>query len=119
MNTMNIHYVLIGCLGGVFPDIIRLLKLGSTGDFTAPAYLKQGFFYVILVLQILFGGFIVYMLHVSDNLQAIVYGYAAPQIFTSLAAGVVRTSSDQAGMNITEPHNRSKLSIRKAIVNFY
>jgi hypothetical protein len=92
---MEPRLILLGCLGGMIPDVIRLIKLGDTGDYTAPDYLRKGFFYFILLLQILFGALMVYVFKVQDNLQALVYGYAAPQIFTSAASAIIKRSSEK------------------------
>lgn len=81
-------FILLGCLGGFLPDVIRFIKLGNDGKYTMPDYLGKGFFWIVLALQVGLGALMVYLFNVHDNLQAVVYGYAAPQIFTSVASGI-------------------------------
>ena len=91
-------FILLGCLGGLFPDILRLIKLGPDSDYQAPDYLKKGFSYFVLILQVGLGAFIVYVTNTHYVLQAIVYGYAAPQIFTSLASVVIKKAGNETGV---------------------
>jgi hypothetical protein len=110
---MNTHFIVLGCIGGLIPDVIRLIKIGDTGIYRLPDYLKSWFFYFILILQVSFGGFLIYILKIDDALQALVYGYAGPQIFTSLAARLITPITSDAnhpqnpGFVHSEPQNQN------------
>jgi len=119
------HYILLGCLGGIIPDVLRLLKLGDNDIYKTHDYLKQGFFYVILLLQILFGALVVYVLRVQSNLEALVYGYAAPQVITTVAAGIIKRAAGPANPEVhkttkaAEYVGKGTLNFKEAVNNCY
>jgi hypothetical protein len=73
---------LLGCAGGLLPDILRIIK--SRHDGTMPAYLKSIMFYVGLLFLVLLGGAASWLLAATDLKQAIAYGFAAPEIISDL-----------------------------------
>jgi hypothetical protein len=81
------EYIIYGCLGGMFPDILRIIK--NRYEPSLPNYLKSVNFYLGLVLLILLGGFLVYLKESKDIIEALAIGYSGPQIFSSLAASVL------------------------------
>ena len=110
---MGTNFILLGCLGGIIPDIIRLLKLREDGKYFIPDYLTTVFFWIVLILQIGLGALVVYLMDVNDKLQAVVYGYAAPQIFTSVASGIIsRTGGDQGSSKGQHPNAKAKRDLR-------
>jgi hypothetical protein len=81
------EYIIYGCIGGLFPDILRIIK--NRYEPSLPNYLKSGNFYLGLVLLILLGGFLVYLKAPEDIIEALAIGYSGPQIFSSLTASVL------------------------------
>ena len=79
MNTL----IIFGLVGGALPDVLRIIK----GKYEQmPGYFKNGMFYFGLLLQIAVGGFVIYLLKPTNELQAVLMGYAAPSILTNLAS---------------------------------
>jgi hypothetical protein len=76
--------VAIGCAGGVIPDLIRIAK--SRYDTTFADYLKRPNFWVGLAVLVGLGGLAVLIGGVTTVPQALIYGYAAPELFSRLAA---------------------------------
>lgn len=92
MNPLIIY----GLVGGALPDIIRIIK-GKQDQM--PTYFKNGFFYLGVVLQIAVGGFVVHLLKPTNELQAVLIGYAAPSIFTNLASKFEREETTKSAAN--------------------
>jgi len=78
--TINWTYFLIGCIGGLIPDLIRIAKsdLTSMPNFRDPRYWIQA-----LVL-ILLGG--VAGVLAKSTQEALAFGYSAPEILSRLGA---------------------------------
>lgn len=76
--------LLYGFLGGLLPDVIRLISNRHNPEL--PAYLKSVNFYLGLVLLVLLGGGAVYLLQPTGTLEALSIGYSAPQLVSSLLA---------------------------------
>lgn len=90
MPASELIYVLLGCLGGVLPDIIRIIK--NRYKLSIPEYLKTGSFWLGFLLMVLIGGLAAWVFSPTSAREAIVYGYAAPQLFSSLVAKEIRHS---------------------------
>lgn len=87
MPTFNLTIALVGCLGGLLPDVLRLIK--NRYKATLPAYLKRAPFWTGLALQVLLGGVTTWLLGADKASYALVVGYAAPQLITQLVAGAL------------------------------
>jgi len=90
MPVFNLEYVLLGCVGGVLPDVIRIIK--NRYKLSMPEYLKTSSFWLGLLLMVLIGGLAAWAFSTSSAKEAIIYGYAAPQLFSSLAAEEIKSS---------------------------
>jgi hypothetical protein len=84
MASFDVFLFGLGCAGGLIPDILRLIKNRHTG--TTPAYFKKVFFWLGLVLMVALGGFAAWVMQATDVKEALTFGFAAPQVFSSLAA---------------------------------
>jgi hypothetical protein len=60
--------VLWGCLGGLLPDVLRLIGLRYKG---APHYLKEWFFWFSLILLVAVAGLTAYLLSPTRIIDAI------------------------------------------------
>jgi hypothetical protein len=70
------HVIVWGCVGGVLPDVVRLIK-GRFGDI--PGYLKSPMFWVGLVLLVALGGFVSWLGTAKEVKEALAFGYAGPE----------------------------------------
>ncbi len=87
--------VAVGCAGGFIPDLIRIAK--SRYDASFEDYLKRPNFWAGLAVLVALGGLAALIGQVESVPQALIYGYAAPELFSRLAAqhGVPATPAGQ------------------------
>jgi hypothetical protein len=85
----------LGCLGGLLPDILRLIK--NRQDNNLPSYFKRGNFWLGVVLMVGLGGLAAWLLKATDAKEALTLGFAAPQVISSLAAGTGKAGTGKAG----------------------
>src|SRR5213593_4261251 len=79
MDSMQL--VLWGCVGGLLPDVVRLIK----GRYDkAPGYLKSFMFWVGLILLVALGGFVTWLAGAKEIKEALAYGYAGPEFLSRL-----------------------------------
>jgi hypothetical protein len=78
MSTTEI--VLWGCLGGVLPDVLRLIGERYKG---APLYLKQWFFWFSLLLLVGVAGLATWLLAPSRIVDAVAIGFSAPEMLSN------------------------------------
>ena len=90
MSALEI--ILFGMAGGLLPDVIRLVR--ERHDPAVPPFLKSWKFYLSLGLGVLLGGFAAWLLQAGTTKDAVIYGFAAPELMTRLASSV---SHDQEG----------------------
>lgn len=74
------EFFLWGCLGGVLPDLLRLIGERYRG---APHYLKTWFFWYSMVLLVAVAGLATYLLAPSRIVDAVAIGFAAPEMLSS------------------------------------
>ena len=60
MPPFDLTIALVGCFGGLLPDVLRLIK--NKYKATLPAYLKRSPFWIGLILQVLLGGLMAWLL---------------------------------------------------------
>jgi hypothetical protein len=78
---MNVQEIgLWGCLGGILPDVLRLVGDRHHG---APAYLRQWFFWFSLLLLIGVAGLATYLLSPSRIIDAVAIGFSAPETLSN------------------------------------
>lgn len=85
MPTFNLSIFLLGCVGGLLPDILRIIR--NRYRVQIPAYLRQTNFLIGVILLVLVGGLTAWILGSESAKDALIYGYASPQILSQLAAG--------------------------------
>jgi len=76
--------VLLGMAGGLLPDVVRVVR--ERYDAAVPAFLRNPKFYISLVLGVLLGGFAAWLLQAGSAKDAVIYGFAAPELLTRLAS---------------------------------
>jgi hypothetical protein len=80
MPEFRLNMFLLGCIGGLLPDILRIIK--HRHDPGSLAYLKSGMFWVGLILLVLVGGLSAWVLQATDIKQALAYGFGAPELLS-------------------------------------
>jgi hypothetical protein len=71
----------LGCLGGLMPDILRLIRGRYDG---APKYLQTGFFWAMLIILALLGGGVAVGLAADSVKEALTFGFTAPEVISRL-----------------------------------
>jgi hypothetical protein len=74
----------IGCAGGLIPDLIRFAK--ARYEASVADYFKHWNFWLGLLVLVALGGLAVLFGSPESKAQALVYGYAAPEFFSRLVA---------------------------------
>lgn len=90
MLEFNYTIFVLGCIGGLLPDILRIVNNRHERDL--PEYFGYKNFWLSIVLLTLLGGFAAYLLGAADVKQALAYGFTAPEIFSRFSAGRKGTS---------------------------
>jgi hypothetical protein len=84
MFTFTPWIVGLGCVGGLLPDILRLIK--NRYDKHLAACFTRGNFWLGVVLMVVIGGLAAWLLKATDAKEAITLGFTAPQVISSLSA---------------------------------
>lgn len=74
----------LGCLGGLLPDILRIIRNRNKPHL--PTYLRKGNFWLGVLLLMAIGGITAWILEAKTAKDALIYGFASPQILSHLAA---------------------------------
>jgi len=80
--------VIFGCIGGLLPDILRLIK--SRYRNRLPKYVKNLNFLLGVILLAGIGGMAAWILGAQGPKEALAYGFAAPELFSKLVAQRVK-----------------------------
>jgi uncharacterized membrane protein YdcZ (DUF606 family) len=83
------EFLIYGLLGGAIPDLLRLIN--NRYRLHIPAYLKSVNFYVGFLFLLILGMVTVQLLGAKSITEALSYGYAAPQIISSLLGNLAKT----------------------------
>lgn len=97
MPLFNLSLFLLGCLGGLLPDVLRLIKARFDKDVLI--YLKTFKYWASLILLAGVGGLVTWLLGAQKVADAIAYGFAAPEIIEKLAASAKPGQSDTRRRN--------------------
>ena len=82
MPEFKVDMFLLGCLGGLVPDVLRIIKNKNNKDVLK--CFKNFTYWVVLILQVALGGFAVYILSTASIVKALAVGFSAPEIIGSL-----------------------------------
>lgn len=85
MLTFTPYIFGLGCVGGLLPDILRIIK--NRHDSNVPSYLKRFNFWLGVILLVALGGFAAWLLEATNAKEAVTFGFAAPQVISSLVGG--------------------------------
>jgi hypothetical protein len=87
------HMLLLGMVGGLLPDAIRFFK--ERHDPEVPKFLKGAKFWISLVIGLGLGALAAWLLKAANAKDAVIYGFAAPELLTSLAAVATAPGADR------------------------
>ncbi|MCB0076169.1 MAG: hypothetical protein KDD73_02025 [Anaerolineales bacterium] len=93
MPAFNSTWFILGCIGGLLPDVLRLIK--SRYDGKLPDYFGTQTFWLGLVLLVLVGGAAAWLGGANSFVDALAIGFAAPEFVSRFLgtrndAGTVR-----------------------------
>jgi len=83
---------LLGCIGGLLPDLLRIYRNKNEPDL--PAYLKTGGFWLRLAISVVLGGLVVWVLDIRAARDALATGYGAPQLISQIVGGATAAKPD-------------------------
>lgn len=95
MPAFNSSLFLLGCLGGLLPDILRLIR--NRRKIKIPAYLRTLNFWVGTILLVAVGGLTAWILSAETAKDALIYGFASPQILSQLAVSARSERVERGG----------------------
>lgn len=76
--------ILLGCAGGLLPDILRLVK--GRHDPNIGDYWKSWSFRLGLFFAVVLGGLAVYLIKPTQVVEALAIGFSAPEILSRIFA---------------------------------
>ena len=106
--------LLLGMAGGLLPDVIRLVR--ERHDPSVPAFLKSPKFYLSLGLGLLLGGFAAWLLQAGTTKDAVIYGFAAPELMTRLASSSSQASEETVLRGETTP---SPIDVQPSLLSWW
>lgn len=93
MPPFQVSIFLLGCLGGLLPDALRIAK--NRYEPEIPNYLRRASFWLGVLLLVGIGGLAAWVLSAQSAKDALIFGYAAPQLFSQLGAGIQPSSAER------------------------
>lgn len=104
MPLFNLTYVILGCIGGILPEALRIIK--NMHNEELPSYLKRLSFWLGFLLMIIIGGFAAWIFEAENIKEALIYGFAAPEFFSKLASkkpeSTDRAATDKVKFSLRE-----------------
>lgn len=91
MSTIPWTMILIGCAGGLIPDILRIIK--NRYNPKMPKYLQRVSFWIGLLLLVIIGGLAAWLGEAANVKQALAYGFAAPEFISRILSGGEATTA--------------------------
>jgi hypothetical protein len=104
----------VGCAGGLLPDVLRLIK--NRYDEKLPAYIKKPTFWVGIALLFVLGGLVTWLLDITEIKEALLVGYAAPDILSKL---VTKTTEQATGPSPKALLRASKEPVKFKLMNWW
>lgn len=113
----TLHIILLGMVGGLLPDAIRAFK--ERHDPEVPAFLKGAKFWISLAVGLGLGALAAWLLQAANAKDAVIYGFAAPELLTSLAAGATAPSADRGADRGPESAKPSTTRPLKSVTDWW
>jgi hypothetical protein len=96
MPVFNFSIFLVGCLGGLLPDALRIAR--NRYETKVMDYLKRFNFWLGVLMLALVGGLTVWVFGLTAAKDALIYGYAAPAVISQLVASVAPDGQKQPAL---------------------
>ncbi len=102
MPTFHSDMFLLGCAGGLLPDVLRLIK--NRYEKLEKVYLQPSF-WLGLALLVGLGGLCAWLGGATDFKAALAFGYGAPEAISKLlsASGTTGTASTLTAHGLVSP----------------
>ncbi len=94
MPAFDISYFLVGCLGGLLPDALRIAR--NRYQTKVLDYLKRFNFWLGVLMLALVGGLTVWIFGLTTAKDALIYGYAAPAVISQLVASITPKGEEKS-----------------------
>jgi hypothetical protein len=93
MPEFNLLFFLLGCLGGLLPDILRAIR--NRRKMSLPQYFKKATFWLGTLLLVAVGGLTAWILSAETAKDALIYGFASPQILSQIAGSAAPEGTER------------------------
>lgn len=87
------------CLGGVLPDVLRIVAARYGGP---PKYLGQAFFWISLALLVILAGLTALLVNPTNRVEALAVGFGAPEIISKLLSRPADRGVGQGGSIVSD-----------------
>ena len=94
MPTFNLPVFILGCVGGLLPDALKIIK--NRYESTLKKYLKTPQFWVGFLLLVGLGGLIAWLFGATGAKEALLFGYAGPQLLERAVGLFLQQPPDRA-----------------------
>ena len=94
MPPFDYAIFLLGCIGGVLPEVLRIIKDRFSKE--PQSFYKDARYWFALVLMIGLGGFVAYIFQSKDVKDALIYGFVAPELLTKIAPIFIQDKTPKA-----------------------
>jgi len=94
MTQEQLIFIALGCFGGLVPELLRIIKNRLVWKKFPDEY-KTAWFWFSLLVQVSLGGVVAILLQPTRELDAVIYGYAAPELVTRLVTTVTKPQDEQ------------------------
>ena len=95
MPELNWSIIVLGCVGGMLPDVLRTIN--NRFDKKIPSYLKRPLFWIGFFLLVAIGGFAAWLFGATTAKDAVIYGFAAPELISRLISEAKAPPTPQKG----------------------
>lgn len=83
-STPSLDLIILGCVGGLIPDILRIIRGRYRSKF--PKYFYSGTFWLGLIFLVALGAFASWLLGAQHAKEALAYGFAGPELVSRFFA---------------------------------
>ena len=101
MPAFSLEMFLLGCLGGLLPDALRLARERHSPE--AGEYLRSLRFWIGLVILVGLGGLAAWIVPATTVLEALAYGFGAPSLISQVLGAVAATGAEPANTMARRP----------------
>lgn len=104
------EFIVYGLIGGAIPDLLRIIN--NRYQLQLPAYLRSLNFYIGFTFLLVLGMVTVQLLSANSIIEALSYGYSAPQIISGLLGNFAKAPKKMADKRNLSPILTSNTPLR-------